>query len=118
MIFGRKFNALWFDVMTLTLEAINYAFFLMIVESTASTMRRKGRYRFCVTPDGSHPHSAECNAIYATVAFASVDLLLSFIAGIGITFVLQWDFYAKFKNSRNVQRIQSPGERADEPTGV
>jgi hypothetical protein len=42
MVFGRKFNTLWFDVATLVLEGINYVFFLMIVEGMAATIRKGG----------------------------------------------------------------------------
>lgn len=118
MIFGTKYNNPLFDAVTLVLEVINYAFFLMIVEGMAFTIRKGGRYTYCVATDGGHLYSAECNAIYATIAFAGADLLLSFIAAIGITIVMQRDFYVKYKSWRSAQRIQSPGNPASESVGI
>jgi hypothetical protein len=69
------------------------------------TVRTSTHYRFCVTPEGSHLYSTECKAIYATLAFAGIDLFLSFIAAIGMTFVLQWEYFTK-RSSYETEHIQ------------
>lgn len=48
----------------------------------------------------------ECNAVYATLGFAGVDLLMSFVAAAGITFVLQREFYVKHKGRRDGQLLE------------
>jgi hypothetical protein len=102
-------------MLTLVLHWIDYGFFLMIVEGMSFTIRPKTRYRYCITAAGDRLHTPACNAIYATLAFAGLELLLSFIAGIGVTISLQLYCYKKWKNQRIVQRIQSPGEPANDP---
>jgi hypothetical protein len=90
----------WFDYVTLALEIINYVFFLMIVEGMAFTVRRGSRYTYCIAMDGTRNFSPECNAVYAVLGFAGIDLLLSFIAGGLIGFVLRRDFYIKYNGQR------------------
>ena len=118
MVLGRNVKALWFDIITLVLEAINYAFFLIVVEGMSFTIRTSSRYRFCLGPDGSHLHSAECNAIYATLAFAGVDLLLSFVAGIGVTVGIQWALWNKWRNRGNNEPVQALRSSESEFRGV
>src|SRR5271169_3843238 len=103
LFLGRRIHAIWFDVVSLILELVNYVFFLMIAEGMGFTVRSKSRYRFCVTPDGSHIYSRECNAVYAALAFASLDLLLSFVAAIGIGFVIHCECYTKWKGARQCE---------------
>ena len=108
MAFSRNLKSLGFDFLTLILEWINYAFFLMIVEGMAFTVRTTTRYKFCISPNGSRVWSGECKAVYATLAFAGVDLLLSFIAAIAITFAIQWKIYLKFKGRRKLFCTKRP----------
>jgi hypothetical protein len=110
MAFSRRLHSLWFDFVTLILEWINYAFFLMIVEGMAFTIRKKSHFRFCIAPNGSRIRSPECHAVYATIAFASIDLLLSFISGIAVTLAIHWQISLKYKDWRTLRRTKSPGD--------
>jgi hypothetical protein len=68
----------------------------MIVEGMAFTVRPGSKYRYCIEADGvTRISSSECNAIYATFAFAGIDLLLSFMAGFAIGFVLRRELIIK-----------------------
>jgi len=82
------------------------------------TIRKQTKFRYCVTTTGERLHSAECNAIYATLAFAGIDLLFAFLSAIAVTVVIQIYFWRKYKdrymNIFGAGRISSPGERANE----
>jgi len=97
---------------------MDYAFFLVIVEGMSFTIRKRTKLRYCVTATGEHLHSAECNAIYATLAFAGINLLSAFLSAIGVTLVIQVYYWRKFKdrykNRFGAWRISSTGERANE----
>ena len=108
-------NALWFDVATLALEYINVIMFLIIVELMASTVKTGSRYNYCVGPNRSRLHSAGCNAIYATLAFAGIDILLSIIAAIGISIVIRWELIVKYINQLDANGTQSINNPADRP---
>ena len=113
LVLGRKIRSLWFDILTLFFHWIDYAFFLIIVEGMSFTVRNQTKFRYCVTVAREHLHSPECNAVYATIAFAGIDLLLSFISAIFVTLAIQCYCWSKYKDrfsNGNVQRISSPDE--------
>ena len=80
----------------------------------AFTIRtRNVKFRYCVAVTGERIFSAECNAVYATLAFAGVDLLLAFLSAIAVTVAIQCYYRRRYKDRNGlVQRIASPGESA------
>ena len=93
-------------------------FFLIIVEGMAFTVRTtKNKFPYCVTAQGDHIHSTECNAIYASLAFAGVNLLLAFLSAISVTLVIQCHVRRRYKNRCNIQRISCPGEPVNQVEG-
>jgi len=115
VVLGRKIRALWFDVLALMFHWIDYAFFLIILEGMAFTLRtKKIKFHYCINVTREMIHSAECDAVYATLAFASVELFLSLFAGVVVTVALQCYCWMRYKDCKSrVQRISSPGESAN-----
>ena len=107
-----------FDIVILVFHWLDYVFFLLIVEGMCFTIRTQTKFRYCVTAAGERLHSAECNAIYATIAFAAIDLLLAFLAAIGVTLLIQIYFWRKYRdrywNVFPLWRIFGRGEPANE----
>jgi len=107
-----------FDIIILAFHWLDYVFFLLIVEGMSFTIRKQTNFRYCITTTGERLHSAECNAIYATLAFAAIDLLFAFLAAIGVTLVIQIYFWRKHRdqywNIFPLWRIFGPGEPANE----
>jgi hypothetical protein len=114
-VLGWKFRSLWFDIVTLAFHWIDYVFFLMIVEGMSFTVRKQTKFRYCVTAMGERLHSAECNAIYATLAFAGIDLLFAFLSAIGVTLVIQYYCWKRYiYRDKNIVGASSPGKPANE----
>ena len=76
----------------------------------------KNKFRYCVTTKGDRIHSTECNAIYASLAFAGADLLIAFVSAISVTVVIQ-RYVWRYKNRGDIQRISSSDEPANQVEG-
>ena len=75
---------------------------------------KKIKFHYCVTFTGEMIHSVECNAVYATLAFVSVELLLTLLAGIVVTMAIQCYCWMRYKDRKSrVQRLSSRGESAN-----
>ena len=89
----------------------------MIVEGMSFTVRTESKFPYCVTATGEHIHSTECNAIYATLAFAGIDLLLAFLSAISVTVAIQliiWRYKNRCAHEDGIQRIPSPREQVEQ----
>jgi hypothetical protein len=102
-IFGRKDHKLWYEWLLLALEWINWGLSLVMLEGFSFTISDDDDDRYCRTVNGGHDHSPQCNAIYAGIAIAGVELILFSITVGFVTYILKTDY----KNRKNLERISS-----------
>ena len=101
MIFGRIYQTIWVQSFKLGLEWMNWAICLLILEGFSYTISKD---KVCVSVDGGgYEHSPQCDAIYAGLAFAGVQLLFS---SISLGFVM-FAVNREYKERKNTERLPS-----------
>ena len=107
MIFFRRVNrSMWFESLALSLEWLNWSMSFLILEGFSFTI---SKHKYCVASDGSHEHTPQCNAVYAGIALAGVELILFSISVTFVTYILKMDY----KSRRNLERIPSTSGEAE-----
>jgi hypothetical protein len=89
MMFGRVYHSLWIESIALGLEWMNWSLALVTLEGFSFTISN-GTY--CVKVDGEHDHSPKCDAIYAGIAVAGVELILFTISVGFVMFAVKSDY--------------------------
>lgn len=79
---------------------MSWAMSLLILEGFSYTISKD---KVCVSTDGDYEHSPECDAVYAGVAFAGIQLLF-FSISVGVVMLA---VIREYKECKNRERLPS-----------